>query len=108
MSIETIDLADLPSGNFEGRDHGASISIIVERDLGRGLGPRLHRHPYDETFLVQAGSAVFTVADRQVTVSAGQLLVAPANTPHRFESLGGYSGIHIHSSDRFITEWLEE
>jgi hypothetical protein len=33
---------------FKGADHGASIAVILDRSVP-GQGPRLHRHPYDET-----------------------------------------------------------
>ncbi|WP_231915992.1 cupin domain-containing protein [Microbacterium karelineae] len=107
MSTEPIERNELPGGDFEGRAHGSSVSMFFERELPAGAGPRLHRHPYDETFVIQGGSAVFTLGDEEVVGSAGQILVAPAGLPHRFRSLGGYTAIHIHASDHFIQEWLE-
>jgi quercetin dioxygenase-like cupin family protein len=39
---------------------------------------------------------------------AGQVLVVPADTPHKFATgPDGYEGIHIHANYRFVTEWLE-
>lgn len=107
MTTRPIEQAELAGGDFEGRAHGSNVSIFFERDLPPGAGPRLHRHPYDETFVIQAGSALFTLGDEEVVGSAGQILVAPAGLPHRFRSLGGYTALHIHASDRFIQEWLE-
>lgn len=107
MSLQPIDMAALPDGNLEGYLHGSSVSVIFERATREGTGPRLHRHPYDETFLVYSGAARFTVGDEELVVSAGQLLIAPALVPHRFVTLGEYSAHHIHANDRFVTEWLE-
>jgi len=107
MSVQPIDQSALPDGNLEGYLNAASVSVIFERADRAGLGPRLHRHPYDETFLVYAGAARFTVGAEEVVVSAGQLLVAPALAPHRFVTLGEYRAHHIHANDRFVTEWLE-
>lgn len=40
--------------------------------------------------------------------NAGQILVVPPDTPHKFSTLeGGYEAIHIHANDEFVTEWLE-
>ena len=71
------------SALFQGRDE-APISIFINA-FERGKGPRLHLHPYPETFVVQAGSARFTAGDDEIEVGAGHLVVVPAETPHRFE-----------------------
>jgi mannose-6-phosphate isomerase-like protein (cupin superfamily) len=107
MTIRPIEFSALPDGNLEGYLHGGSVSVIVEREDRAGRGPRLHRHPYDETFLVYAGAARFTVGEEELILSAGQILIAPALTPHKFVTLGEYSAHHVHANDRFVTEWLE-
>ena len=71
---------------FEGGDKIA-ISIFVT-EYERGQGPDLHLHPYPEAFVVQAGAAAFTVGDEEVTVEAGHMVVAPAQTPHAFKGAG--------------------
>ena len=38
----------LAGGTLVGEDHGASVSLILD-ESDPGGGPRLHRHPYDET-----------------------------------------------------------
>ena len=95
--------------SFEGRDHGASVSFFLTRHP-RGSGPRLHRHPYDETFVVQEGSATFTVDGETIEAHAGQIVVVPAGAAHRFVASGeGFlRQVNIHASDRMITEWLRE
>ena len=57
-------------------------------EYGRGQGPDLHVHPYPEAFVVQAGTAAFTVGDEDVTVEAGHIVVAPPQTPHCFKGAG--------------------
>lgn len=96
-----------PRSNIEGRDIGSAVSLIFEDWAEVDSGPRLHRHPYAETFVINAGRALFTIGDDQVEGSAGQTLVAPANTPHKFVVLETYSAVHIHEADRFATDWLE-
>ena len=75
-----------------------------------GSGPKLHRHPYAEVFLVQEGSATFTVGEETIDVTGGQIVVAPAGVPHKFINSGAVAlrQIDIHTNDRFLTEWLEE
>ncbi len=106
----TLAAIDLPfDKNLEGYVSGSEISIIQEYTDQVGSGPRLHQHPYSETFIIRRGSARFTVADGVLVGSGGQVLVVPAFTPHKFEVLEGgiFESIHIHANDRFVTEWLE-
>ena len=107
MAIAPVDVA--LDANIEGHLIGSPVSIIREFTSTLGSGPRLHRHPYVETFVIHRGRALFTVGDEKVVGSGGQVLVVPALVGHRFEVLDGgtYEATHIHSSDRFITEWLE-
>ncbi|HYI34886.1 MAG TPA: cupin domain-containing protein [Glaciibacter sp.] len=95
--------------NIEGAEYGAGVSLILEDTDVDGAGPALHQHPYPETFVIHAGMALFTVADRQVVGEAGMVLVVPPYTPHKFAVIGPdrYRATHIHASERFITEWLE-
>jgi quercetin dioxygenase-like cupin family protein len=94
--------------DFEELPGGAGISIILESTSRAGVGPRLHKHPYPETFIVQRGSATFTIGSEELTGCAGQVLVAPAGVPHKFSTgPGGYQAVHIHANPRFVTEWLE-
>ncbi len=101
-----IAISDLPGNlvsRFEGREHGSSVSFFIGT-FDVGTGPRLHTHPYDETFIVEAGSATFTVADETFDLGAGQIAVVPANTPHRFVSGEGFRLISIAPSDRMVQE----
>lgn len=95
------------AGQWEGG--AAGISVIIHHSEGAGKGPRLHTHPYPETFIVEEGRARFTVGEETIDAGPGQILVVPADTPHRFESLGEgvMHSVHIHASGRFVTEWLE-
>jgi mannose-6-phosphate isomerase-like protein (cupin superfamily) len=71
---------------FEGGDEVA-ISVFVT-EYERGQGPALHLHAYPEVFVVQTGTAAFTVGDEELTVTGGHFVVAPAQTPHRFIGTG--------------------
>jgi mannose-6-phosphate isomerase-like protein (cupin superfamily) len=91
-----------------GTDIGAGVCVIAV-DSDPGEGPRLHRHPYEEVFVIHEGVATFTLGDDQVVGRAGDVLVAPAGTPHKFVNTGDgpLRQVDIHVSPAFDTEWLE-
>ena|SRR5215210_8019309 len=105
MAIAVSDLPGNLVGRFEGREHGSSVSFFIGT-FGAGTGPGLHLHPYEETFIVEGGSATFTVADETFELSAGQIAVVPANTPHRFVSGEGFRLISIAPSGHMVQEDL--
>ena len=72
---------------FEGQDDGIATSVYVT-SFEPGHGPRLHRHPYPEVFLVDDGLARFEAAGEQIDVGPGHFVVVPAETPHRYENVG--------------------
>jgi mannose-6-phosphate isomerase-like protein (cupin superfamily) len=96
------------AGEFQGRLLGASVSVIVV-DAPPGGGPKLHRHPYEEVFVVQEGTATFTSGDEKIEVQGGQVVVVPAGVAHKFvnSGTGQLRQVDIHASDHFVTEWLE-
>jgi mannose-6-phosphate isomerase-like protein (cupin superfamily) len=95
---------------FQGYLHGDTRLSFLWVDLPPGGGPRLHQHPYEEVFVILEGRATYTVGSTMLEATAGQIIVAPANTAHKFINSGGgpLRQIDIHASERFITEWLED
>ena len=94
--------------NYEELPGGVGVSLIFESTTKEGVGPRLHLHHYPETFIIRRGSATFTVGDAQLVGRAGQIIVVPAETPHKFSTgPDGYEAIHIHENSTFETIWLE-
>jgi mannose-6-phosphate isomerase-like protein (cupin superfamily) len=101
--------ADGTSLEFEGFEHGdVGLSFILVNGEPGG-GPRLHRHPYAEVFVIQEGRATFTVEGQTIDAAAGQVVVARPGEAHKFVNSGDgpLKQLDIHASDRFITEWLE-
>jgi mannose-6-phosphate isomerase-like protein (cupin superfamily) len=96
-------------GEIPGESSGAGVSIIFNYQKEAGGGPRLHRHPYAETFIIRQGTAIFTVGEETIRANAGQIVVVPAGVPHKFtnEGPGPMESIDIHASPTFVTEWLE-
>jgi mannose-6-phosphate isomerase-like protein (cupin superfamily) len=104
-----LNARDLHEGELEGQRHGNPSISFIWVDAAPGEGPGLHRHPYTEVFVVLEGHPTFTVGAEVAELSAGQIAIAPANTPHKFVNSGEgrLRQLDIHTSGTFITEWLE-
>ena len=97
-------------GSVEGLAMGGQITVLAYGTDTVGAGPRLHVHPYDETFIITEGRARFVVGDTTLDASAGEIVFGPAGVPHRFENLGPgrLQTIDIHHSPRWIQTDLDE
>lgn len=101
----------------EGPWHGSIEGVIIEGPITVlaygtdevGAGPRLHVHPYDETFIVIEGRGRFSVGEAVIDAAAGEIVLGPAGVPHKFENLGPgrLQTIDIHHSPRWIQTDLE-
>jgi quercetin dioxygenase-like cupin family protein len=102
-----IDLEQLPfigmSYEFVGETQGAPFSAYIV-SAKPGQGPPLHKHPYVEVAFTLEGSATITVGDQQREVTAGGIVVIPADTPHRFVNSGDtlLRQIDIHANPTFV------
>ncbi|WP_126976194.1 cupin domain-containing protein [Frigidibacter oleivorans] len=96
-------------GSLAGETIGSGITILAYGNEAPGEGPRLHVHPYDETFIVLSGRARFFVGDEVIDAGAGEVVLGPAGIPHRFENIGSgrLQTIDIHHSPRWIQTDLE-
>jgi quercetin dioxygenase-like cupin family protein len=111
---QVIGYEELPNNGtvykFEGYLYGnANVSFFLS-DTAPGKGPVLHKHPYDEVFVMQEGELTFTVGDETIEATGGQVVIAPAGAPHKFVNSGAGRARHIdiHVSRRMITDWLED
>jgi mannose-6-phosphate isomerase-like protein (cupin superfamily) len=92
---------------LEGHEYGAGVSFFLV-DYPPGRGNDLHRHPYAEVFVVEQGEALFTLDTGTVPAAAGNVVVVPAGTAHRFEAAGdgNLRMTCIHASGTMESEWL--
>jgi quercetin dioxygenase-like cupin family protein len=109
-----VNKSELPSSGtsrqFEGYLHGdAQVSFFLS-ETPPGRGPSLHKHPYEEVFVVQDGQLTFTVGDSTIEATSGQIVIVQPHTPHKFINSGAEVARHvdIHVSARMSTTWLEE
>ena len=96
-------------GSVEGIALGGPTTVLTYGADEIGAGPRLHVHPYDETFIVIEGRARFFVGDTTLGACAGEVVLGPAGVPHKFENLGPgrLQTIDIHHSPKWIQTDLE-
>lgn len=107
-----VNADDLPgndiSRTFEGSKHGgSSVSFFLVRNRP-GDGPELHRHPYDETFIIQEGRVLVRVGDETIEGGPGDIVVGPAGLPHGFTNAGPGPArlVCIHAAPQMTTEWM--
>ena len=53
---------------FVGAEHGDVPFSIILVHSEPGVGPKLHRHPYPEVFVVESGQATFRIGDATAVV----------------------------------------
>ena len=96
-------------GRFEGVDIGTGVTVLFFATDKVGHGPRWHVHPYDEVFILRTGRALFTIGAQKIEAQAGDILLGPAEVPHKYENLGPgmLETTDIHVSDRWIQTDLD-
>ena len=113
MSYTVLNREDLhldgTSYEFEGYKYGDTNVTFILVDVPPGAGPRLHKHPYAEVFIILEGRATYTVGPDTLEAVAGQVLIVQPETPHKFVNSGDgpLRQVDIHLNERFVTEWLE-
>jgi quercetin dioxygenase-like cupin family protein len=95
---------------FEGVQHHNTNVSFIWVDMPPGGTVRLHKHPYQEIFIIQEGVSTFTVGSETLEAHAGQIIIVPADIPHKFMNLsnGPLRQVDIHVSRQSVTEWLED
>ena len=110
--MPVIKVDDLPMSviarEFVGDDHGGVAITFLLVDAPPGSGPALHKHPYEEVIIVQEGRGTFVLDGVESEVQSGEVVIVPAEVPHRFVNSGDrpLRQIDIHLSSHFVTEWL--
>jgi uncharacterized RmlC-like cupin family protein len=96
------------TSRFDGHEFGASVSFFISpTDPARDrifTGTHMKRRS-----LVLDGKVRFALGEKTLEAMAGQIVVVPAGTPHKFVSTGSgrIRQISIHPAARMETEWLE-
>ena len=112
LSVRILKRDELPADGFArelvGADHGGTGICAIFVDAPPGGGPDLHKHPYEEVFIVLEGTAAFVAGDERAEVHGGDIVIVPPDTPHAFTNTGDgqLRQIDIHVNPTFVTEWL--
>ncbi|TFL19453.1 cupin domain-containing protein [Jannaschia formosa] len=91
-------------GSMNGDLIQSAVTVLAYGNDTPGEGPRLHVHPYDETFIIIEGRARFFVGETTIEAGAGEVVLGPRGVPHRFENVGPgrLRTIDVHHSPRWI------
>jgi mannose-6-phosphate isomerase-like protein (cupin superfamily) len=114
VSYTVLHRDDLPyDGNsyeFQGVGFQETNVSFIWVDMPPGGTIRLHKHPYEEIFIIQEGVSTFTVGSATLEARPGQIIIVPAEVPHKFMNLSDkpLKQIDIHVNKQFITDWLED
>ena len=114
MNYTVLNRDDLPfDGNiyeFQGLQHQDTNVSFIWVDMPPGGTIRLHKHPYQEIFIIQEGVATFMVDSVTLDARAGQVIIVPADVPHKFMNLSDkqLKQIDIHVSRQFVTYWMDD
>lgn len=109
--MKIIDLKDIKTPNgevatFQGFEYGANVSFFVV-NFSPGKGPKKHRHPYEETFIILDGEIEAIVDGESQILGSDTIAVIPAETWHEFKNRSEkkVSMVNIHPVPKMITEW---
>lgn len=108
LKLTRADWAKSPdawAGHFEGKSLGTDVTVLFVEIEEAGKGARLHTHPYDEVFIVREGRARYTIGDQEIEAEAGDVLLAPAEVPHKFVNLG--PGRLVSTDIHLSPEWIQ-
>jgi quercetin dioxygenase-like cupin family protein len=80
LLAQLIDYADDSVVSKTIIDKPVGTLTLFAFDEGQGLSE--HTAPYDAVVQILDGRAVLTIGGKKINVTAGQLIVMPANVPH--------------------------
>jgi quercetin dioxygenase-like cupin family protein len=91
---------------FTGSEYGLITSIMVSRVVPGG-GPRRHRHPHAEIFVIEEGQGRYEVEGSIFDAEAGDLLIVPPDAWHSFTNTGTSTMrlTAVHQNPRAETEF---
>ncbi|HBY45569.1 MAG TPA: cupin domain-containing protein [Chloroflexi bacterium] len=90
-------------------EHGLETISLMLGEIQPGDGPRLHRHDYEEVFVIAEGRGTFVIGGETVEAGPGEIVLVPAGIPHRFSNAGDslLRVTSVHGAAKVAIEWLE-
>ena len=89
---------------LSGSEHGLRTSVMRSQ-VAPGSGPRPHRHPHAEVFVVDDGHGRFDVDGVSIDAEAGDMIIIPTDAVHKFTNTGTsmLRLTAIHENERAVT-----
>lgn len=106
IDTKTIRSPNGEAATFQGFEHGANTSFFIV-NFSPGKGPKGHRHPYEETFIILDGEIEAIVDGETQVLGSDTIVVIPAGTWHEFTNRSEKKVfmVNIHPVPKMITEW---
>ncbi|MBA3722580.1 MAG: cupin domain-containing protein [Parachlamydiaceae bacterium] len=79
--------------------------MLVYFKLEKGAIVPEHHHPNEQVTYILKGSVEVTTQGKKYVVKQGEVLILPANVPHRFEALEDCIDLDVFSPPR--QDWLD-
>lgn len=105
----TVGSAGVVARFMNADEHGLETISLMLGEIQPGDGPRLHRHDYEEVFVVSEGLGTFIIGGETVEAGPGAIVLVPAGVPHRFSNNGAVllRVTAVHGAAKVAIEWLE-
>lgn len=91
---------------LSGADYGL-VTSVMHSQVVPGSGPRRHKHPHAEIFVLHDGQARYEVEGTHLDAVAGDMVIVPPDAWHTFENTG--TGMlrqtAIHQNPRAVSEF---
>jgi len=81
-------------------------AMLAQITLKKGCVVPTHHHPNEQISLIVSGSLEFIIDGVSQTVSAGEILIIPANLPHSAIAHEDMEGLDVFAPPR--QDWLEK
>jgi quercetin dioxygenase-like cupin family protein len=86
--VKLVDLINYQNGSIVSRiivDKKVGTITLFAFDEGQGLSE--HTTPFDAFVLNLDGEVEITIAEKKVTLHAGEIIIMPANKPHALKAI---------------------
>ena len=110
-SLPTVRLnGEVSAHVFDGSQNGGLSSSAFIVDVAVGVGPRRHRHPYDEIFVIVEGVIRIEAGGEQLDATAEEVVVVPRGVAHSFTNLGPGRAkmVNVHAASVVVTEFADD
>jgi quercetin dioxygenase-like cupin family protein len=91
---------------LSGSDYGL-VTSVMHSQVALGSGPRRHRHPHAEIFVLHDGQARYEVEGTHLVAQAGDIVIVPPDAWHSFVNTGDtpLRQTAIHQNPRAVTDF---